>query len=94
MNRKLVTTAVGASLSMSLIFPMRAVAHNAGHVTLPSGECVNVGGENTVHLPDSAQAYTNAAGELDLIPTTAGDEFGARFAAEQGRSRVLPRSCP
>lgn len=95
MNKKLVLTAVlAAGLSAGAILPLPASAHNAGHIVLPSGECLNVGGNNTVKLPESAAANTNAAGELDLIPGTPGDEFGARFAAEQGNSAVLPRSCP
>lgn len=94
MNKKLVFTAILAGgLSAATIFPMPVGAHNAGHIILPSGECLSVGGNNSVALPDSARAYTNAKGERDLIPGTIGDEIGARFAAEQGNSRVLPRSC-
>ena len=94
MNRKLVlTAALGAGLATAALFPIPASAHNAGHVNLPSGECLNVGSNKSVLLPGSAQAHTNAAGERDLIPGTSGDEIGARFAAEQGNSRVLPRPC-
>lgn len=94
MNKKLIfAVALGAGLSVAAVFPVSANAHNAGHVFLPSGECRNVGGGKSVALPASAAAYTNAAGERDLIPSTPGDEIGARYAAEQGNSRVLPRSC-
>ena len=95
MKRTMVfTAALAAGLTAVAILPISASAHNAGHIILPSGECLNVGGNNSVSLPDSAQAYTNANGERDLIPGTPGDEIGARFAAEQGNSRVLPRPCP
>jgi hypothetical protein len=94
LNKKLVlTAALAAGLSAAAIFPIPASAHNAGHIILPSGDCQNVGGNNSVSLPDSAAAYTNRDGDLDLIPGTPGDEIGARFAAEQGNSAVLPRSC-
>ncbi|MEX0784253.1 MAG: hypothetical protein WD557_16555 [Dehalococcoidia bacterium] len=86
--------AIGAALTPALLGGTAVQAHNAGHVILPSGECINVGGNNTVSLPETAAANTNVAGELDLIPGTPGDEFGARFAAEQGDSAVLPRACP
>lgn len=86
--------ALALGISAAALFPAAASAHNAGHIFLPSGECVEVGGGNSVTLPDAAGAYTNAAGERDLIPGTPGDEIGARFAAEQGTSRVLPRPCP
>ena len=95
MNKKLLfTVAVGAGLSAAAVFPLSASAHNAGHVMLPSGECRTLGSEKSVPLPEPAAAYTNAAGERDLIPETpTRDEIGARFAAEQGNSRVLPGSC-
>lgn len=95
MNKKLLfTVALGAGLSAVAAFPVSASAHNAGHVILPSGECRNVGSGKSVSLPVQAAAHTNAAGERDLIPGTGGDEIGARFAAEQGNSEVLPRGCP
>ena len=95
MNKNLILTAtLGAALAAATLAPVPASAHNAGHIILPSGECLSVGGNNSVSLPDTAQAYTNASGERDLIPGTPGDEIGARFAAEQGNSQVLPRSCP
>jgi hypothetical protein len=63
-----------------------ALAHNAGHVILPSGECVNVGSQKEAPLvgPDKQQ--------LDLIPGP-GDQYGARYAADQGNSKVLPGEC-
>lgn len=61
-----------------------AWAHNAGHVHVPSGECINVGAGNEVILPNGEK--------LDLIPGE-GDQFGARYAAEQGKTPVYPRHC-
>ncbi len=95
MNKRLVFSALlAAGLSATTILPGSVSAHNLGHIILPSGECVTVGSEKSVVLPDSAQAYANARGERDLIPETPRDEIGARFAAEQGNSAVLPAGCP
>jgi hypothetical protein len=94
MNKKVVFSAMmAAGLLAGALSPVTASAHNAGHIILPSGECLNLGSNKSVLLPESAAAYTNANGERDLIPGTSGDEIGARFAAEQGNSAVLPRSC-
>ena len=93
MFRKILIVAVVISGLTFAAVPGPAEAHNAGHIILPSGECLNVGAGNSVLLPPSAQANTNGNGELDLKPGTSGDEFGARWAAEQGNSRMLPGHC-
>ena len=92
MNKQLMfTTAFAAGLAASLILPTAASAHNAGHFYLPSGECRNVGAGNDVALPGGAQAPSNG-GFLDLIPGR-GDQFGARYAADQGNTPILGGFC-
>ncbi len=82
-------------VALALVAPVGvASAHNAGHVILPSGECLNVGGQNSVKVPEQ-NPHRNDNGELDLDPSTPDkDEFGARYAADQGKSKVLPKPCP
>ena len=64
-----------------------ASAHNRAHIILPSGECIIVGSEKSVTLPDGTL--------LDLRPeTTPADEFGTAFAADEGNSRLQKGPCP
>ena len=74
-----------------------ASAHNAGHVITPDGTCQDVGSGKpapVVAEPAPGNLTTGAdAGRLDLIPGP-GDQYGARFAATSGDSRVLPGQCP
>ncbi len=64
-----------------------ASAHNRAHVILPNGECIIVGSETSVTLPDGTL--------LDLRPeTTPADEIGTSFAAEQGGSFLEKGPCP
>lgn len=71
-------------------------AHNAGHIITPDGQCQNVG--SLKDSPDVSDSNPNLntttdPGRLDLIPGP-GDQYGARFAAVQGNSAVLPGECP
>ena len=87
--RKLVTAvaAIIATATVGLTFSSTASAHNRAHIILPSGECIIVGSEKSVTLPDGSL--------LDLRPeTTPADEIGAAFAAEQGNSRLEKGPCP
>lgn len=84
----LLAPATVALFGIGMLIPGVATAHNAGHVDLPNGGCVNVGAGNEVLLPETAQAPQNS-GHLDLIPGP-GDQFGSRYAAVQGDSRVDP----
>ena len=43
--------------------------------------------------PNQSPGSDNAPGQLDLIPGN-GDQYGARYAADQGNSRLLPGACP
>lgn len=65
---------VAATTAMGLAFSSPASAHNRAHVILPSGECIIVGSEKSVTLPDGSL--------LDLYPeTTPQDEIGTAYAA-------------
>jgi hypothetical protein len=82
-------------LSISLVQP--AWAHNAGHNILPSGECLNVGSLTVAPLVPAANPNRNDLGQLDLIEDPGfdtRDQYGARFAAIQGNTPILPGECP
>ncbi len=66
----------------SLILATAVGAHNAGHIHVPSGECVDVGSGKHAHNPE----------QQDRIPGP-GDQYGARWAAEQGNTPIWPRHC-
>ena len=83
------TLAKGALLApvLVLVLAPAASAHNRAHITLPTGECIVVGSEKSVSMPDGTL--------LDLRPeTTPADEIGTAFAADQGQSRVEKLGCP
>ena len=91
-RRAIVVTALLAALGAP-----PASAHNAGHVLTPDGTCQDVGSGRpapVVAEPAPGNLTTGAdAGRLDLIPGS-GDQYGARYAATRGNSRVLPGWCP
>jgi len=89
MNRKLICLPAAVLMvgATEIAFSTLASAHNRAHIILPSGDCIVVGSEKSVTLPDGTL--------LDLRPETfPADEFGAAFAAEQGQSRVEKGPCP
>ena len=78
--------AVALSLALTAVTPA-AQAHNRAHLILPSGECIVVGSEKSVIMPDGSQH--------DLRPETPdADEFGTSYAATEGRSRLEKGGCP
>src|SRR5512146_639546 len=84
-----------AGLVAALAAAAPVSAHNAGHVILPDGSCVDVGsGKNAPYVsPSNPNVNTTTdPGRLDLEPGS-GDQYGARFAADQGDSAVLPKFC-
>jgi hypothetical protein len=82
-----VAKAAGAAAVVALMLSPAALAHNRAHIILPNGECLIVGSEKSVTLPDGTL--------LDLRPeTTPADEFGTAFAADQGNSRLQKGPCP
>jgi hypothetical protein len=65
-----------------------ASAHNAGYVITGNGTCQEVGsGKEAPLVPEQNPNRNAATGQLDLIPGP-GDQYGARFAADQGNSAV------
>jgi hypothetical protein len=82
MRRWLVGLIFVAMLALAGISAMPALAHNAGHIHLPNGECVDVGSGKHAHNPE----------QQDKIPGP-GDQYGARWAAEQGNTPIWPRHC-
>ncbi|MFL6006075.1 MAG: hypothetical protein ACJ744_07510 [Gaiellaceae bacterium] len=87
----LLKTAIAiATATSALAVTPGAFAHNAGHVVLPSGACMEIGSFKSVFPgPDKTT-------ELDLIPATPlpHDEIGTSFAAFQGDTPILPGPCP
>ena len=78
---------LGATAVLTLTVTPVASAHNRAHVILPTAECIIVGSEKSVTLPDGTL--------LDLRPETVpADEIGTSFAAEQGQSRLQKGPCP
>ena len=89
MNKKLMCLPAAVLLvgATEMAFSNAASAHNRAHIILPSGDCIIVGSEKSVALPDGTL--------LDLRPETfPADEFGAAFAAEEGKSRIEKGPCP
>ena len=95
-SRRRFTTYVAVLILVVLGLMLANVsAHNAGHIHLPTGECVNVG--SAKHGPTvnpAAPNIKNADGThtLDLIPGS-GDQYGARYAATQGKTPIEARHC-
>ncbi len=76
-----------AATALALALTPAALAHNRAHLILPSGECIIVGSEKSVTLPDGSL--------LDLRPeTTPADEIGTAFAADEGNSAIEKFGCP
>lgn len=94
--RALLSGALGAGL-IAIAAAGTAGAHNAGHIILDD-RCVELGSGNPgPYVPESNPNFHDEAdadyGRLDLKDGR-GDQYGARFAAEQGNSRVEPAECP
>src|ERR687898_1717 len=78
LRRAIAATVIGGVLRLA---PAAASAHNRAHIVLPTGECIVVGSEKSVTLPDGTM--------LDLRPeTTPADEIGSAFAADEGERSV------
>lgn len=82
-----VVKATVVAAALALMLSPTALAHNRAHIILPNGECIVVGSEKSVTLPDGTL--------LDLRPETQpADEIGTAFAADQGNSRLEKGPCP
>ena len=92
-NRNRFVIALLIGLFVTLMSVTVASAHNSGHIILPDGQCVNVGSLKEAPIVGDKNPHQLPNRQLDLIPGS-GDQYGARFAAEQGNSAVLPGACP
>lgn len=86
-------------LAALALAPASASAHNLGCLPTPNG-VVEVGSQKNSPLvsPNAPSIWDDErqGWQLDLIEGD-GDQFGARFAAEQGKSKVQPPTrgvCP
>jgi hypothetical protein len=87
MKRRISLMATAAGMVVMLAIAPSAAAHNRAHIILPNGDCIIVGSEKSVTLPDGTF--------LDLRPETVpADEIGTSFAAEQGNSAIEKGACP
>jgi hypothetical protein len=85
--KKLLSGTVVLVVATALMLAAAASAHNRAHIILPTGECIIVGSEKSVTLPDGTL--------LDLRPeTTPADEIGTAFAADEGNSALQKGPCP
>jgi hypothetical protein len=93
-----VVKAMVVAASLALMLSPTAPAHNRAHIILPNGECMIVGSEKSVTVPEwtpksSLQPDGNVY--LDLRPETyPADEIGTAFAADEGNSRLEKGPCP
>lgn len=83
---KISTTLLVLAAALALMLAPGASAHNRAHIVLPNGQCIIVGSEKSVTLPDGTL--------LDLDPYLPGDEIGTSFAALQGNSAIEKGPCP
>ena len=91
-NKNRLMIALVIALLVSLMSFSAAFAHNAGHIMI-DGQCINVGSLKEAPTVGDGNPNQLSNGQLDLIPGS-GDQYGARFAADQGASAVLPGECP
>jgi hypothetical protein len=86
-------TLIGAALAATMaLAPAPAAGHNAGCVQTGTGEWVFVGSNNNgPFVPDQNPNRNEIPGpdfgRLDL-QSGSGDQYGARYAADQGNSAV------
>lgn len=99
-KRKLFILALVLAIASSLLLAGIASAHNAGHFFLPDGTCLEVG--SIKESPDVSGSNPhviliikdgNVEWHLDLIDGS-GDQYGARYAADRGKTPILPGECP
>lgn len=89
------TLLVAAAIGALAVSAPAALAHNAGHVILNDGTCIDVGSGKDAPYVSTNNPNLNTTtdpGRLDLEPGS-GDQYGARFAADQGQTPIAPRWC-
>jgi hypothetical protein len=93
-----VSVAAGIAICGGLWGAVPVSAHNAGNIVFPDGNCLDVGSGNSGPFVAESNPHYHEGSDvdqdrLDLIDGP-GDQYGARFAATRGNSRVLPGACP
>ncbi len=93
MLRLRIPIALIAATALMALSSASVAAHNAGCVQTGNGEWVFVGSNKESPAvpeqnPNSSYDPVRDGNFLDLQPDGPGDQFGARFAADQGKSAV------
>jgi hypothetical protein len=91
------TIVLAIAFAAAAVGTSTASAHNAGHIFI-DGRCLEVGSSKEAPLVGQG-APQNALGQLDLIYDPISgvdltDQYGARWAAIQGNTPILPSNCP
>ena len=79
---------VFAGLVAVVLIPVVVHAHNAGHLFLPDGSCVQIGSFK------EAPSVGQDGEQLDLVPATPMDEFGVSFVGVTRDTPIFPGGCP
>jgi hypothetical protein len=79
---------VFVALVAVILVPVAAAAHNAGHLFLPDGTCVEIASFREAPLvgPDGTQ--------LDLVPESPRDQLGVSFVGITRDTPIFPGACP
>ena len=56
MKRQISLVLAASAMVVAMAFPGLAAAHNRAHVILPDGQCIIVGSEKSVSMPDGTSA--------------------------------------
>jgi hypothetical protein len=99
---KRTTFAVAIStLAVGWLAPGIASAHNAACVVRPDGTRIDIGSNRDAPIVGSnnpninrSDTTTNLPNQLDLLPDTNGDQYGARYAATRSARVLAPDECP
>lgn len=95
--RRALLLALPAAALMAGAGAVPAFAHNAAHIYI-DGRCLGVGSDKDAPYVGSGAPQT-ADGRLDLIYDPKSgvdltDQYGARLAATEGNTPLLPGDCP
>lgn len=74
-----------------LAIPVVAAAHNAGHIFLPDGTCLELGSFKDAPLVGQDRTRLDLAPETPYPPY---DEIGVSFVGHWQRTDILPGRCP
>jgi hypothetical protein len=82
---------LGLCAAFALVaMPATVSAHNAGHLYLPGGACLDIGSFKEAPILGTGV-------QLDLVPQTPDppfDEIGVSFVGYYGRTPIHPGGCP